>query len=94
MGEEFHRNNAPDLLIKMAGRVRSNLSRFKNNADYLRRPGNGSEVALEYGKTETPKDTDYYYIRSSKATAKWLDLAQSGLANHSSAAPCDCESGE
>ena len=36
----------------------------KNNQDYVRMEGRGRDrVEFEWGKTEPPKDTDYYYLR-------------------------------
>jgi hypothetical protein len=65
MGEEYRSNHAPHFQVSVTGTAPlESVTLVKNNQDLLRREGDGWEMNFEYGKTEPPRDTDYYYIRA------------------------------
>ena len=64
MGEEFKSRTAPHISVKVTGTAPiASVTVVKNNQDYLRMEGGGQEVQCEFGKTEPPGETDFYYLR-------------------------------
>ncbi len=65
MGEEYKSRDAPHLTVKVGGTAPvATVTVVKNNQDYLRVEGRGRhEVEFEYGNTEPPRTTDWYYVR-------------------------------
>lgn len=65
MGQEYKSTNAPHLYVKVIGTAPlASVTVVKNNQDYLRMEGKGRhEVTFEYGSTEPPRETDWYYVR-------------------------------
>ena len=65
MGRELKSREAPFVSVKVTGTAPiDSVTVVKNNQDYLRMDGDGSNhVAFEYEKTDPPKETDYYYVR-------------------------------
>jgi len=65
MGEEYKSTNAPHISVKVTGTAPlASVTVVKNNRDYFRVEGRGRhELEFEYGKTEPPGETDYYYVR-------------------------------
>ena len=64
MGEEVESDDAPHFFIKVIGTAPlDSVTLVKNGLDYMQREGSGSELEFEYGKTERPRNTDYYYVR-------------------------------
>jgi hypothetical protein len=64
MGEEFKSRNAPHIFVKAIGTAPlDSVTIVKNNQEYLRMEGHGTELELEFDKTEPPQKTDFYYVR-------------------------------
>jgi hypothetical protein len=64
MGEEFRSRSAPHIAVKVVGTAPiASVTVVKNNQDYLRVEGEGTEVQFEFDKTEPPRETDFYYVR-------------------------------
>lgn len=64
MGEEYKSNEAPHFSAKVIGTAPiESVTLVKNNADYYHVPGTTHKMEFEYGKTEPPKEADFYYLR-------------------------------
>ena len=64
MGEEYGSHHAPHFQVRVMGTAPIEVvTLVRNNRDYYSRRGDGREMEFEFGKTERPQDTDYYYVR-------------------------------
>src|SRR5262249_51741109 len=64
MGEEYKSANAPHFQARVIGTAPiESVTLVKNNRDYVVKPGSCRKIEFEYGRTEPPRETDYYYLR-------------------------------
>ncbi|MEW5979623.1 MAG: DUF3604 domain-containing protein [Acidobacteriota bacterium] len=64
MGEEIESKDAPHFAIEVIGTGPIDVvTLVKNGVDHIQWPAGQREFKMEYGKTETPRDVDYYYVR-------------------------------
>jgi hypothetical protein len=64
MGEEIQISDVPHFHVKVIGTAPLQaVTLVRNGVDHVQWAGTGRELELEYGNTERPQATDYYYVR-------------------------------